>query len=87
MFCFTFNEVVSYAAHWALHLPSLYFIHKKHHEYTTTISLTATYANPFEYIFSNLLSTALCIPILVFLTDVHIVSILPWIYFRITETI
>lgn len=86
LFFFLFNEVVSFCAHWALHLPALYPIHKRHHEYNTTISITATYAHPIEYLFANVMSSGFSIPILSLLTQVHVVTAAPWIIFRILET-
>lgn len=39
-----------------LHHPRLYkYIHKRHHEWTSPIAITAVYCHPVEHIFSNLL--------------------------------
>lgn len=78
------NEVLSYTTHRLLHNPLLYKIHKLHHSHTTSISITATFAHPFEYIFSNLIPAVGVIPLLSMVMDVHVVTLMIWVYFRMT---
>jgi sterol desaturase/sphingolipid hydroxylase (fatty acid hydroxylase superfamily) len=49
-----------YFVHRALHIPSLYKYHKKHHEYIHPFALTGLYCSIFEMIFLNF--TSLYIP-------------------------
>ena len=50
-----------YWSHKLLHvtepLPLYQWFHKQHHEYTHTVSLTATYAHPVEYTVANHITT------------------------------
>lgn len=49
-------EIGFYYCHRLLHSPYLYrFIHKRHHEWTAPIAVTAAYCHPIEHIFSNVL--------------------------------
>lgn len=55
MFCGFINEILFYYSHRLLHWGKLYkWIHKKHHEWTAPIAITAVYCHPLEMIFSNL---------------------------------
>lgn len=50
------EEVGFYYSHRMLHHPLVYkYIHKKHHEWTSPIAITAIYCHPVEHIFSNIL--------------------------------
>ncbi len=54
--CILIEELVFYYSHRLLHNPRIYkYIHKKHHEWTAPIAITAIYCHPIEHIFSNLL--------------------------------
>ncbi|GFG34542.1 hypothetical protein Cfor_11895 [Coptotermes formosanus] len=49
-------EIGFYYAHRLLHNAYLYrFIHKRHHEWTAPIAVTAAYCHPVEHIFANVL--------------------------------
>ncbi|GFY75945.1 fatty acid hydroxylase domain-containing protein 2 [Trichonephila inaurata madagascariensis] len=50
------NEIVFYYTHRILHRPTLYkYIHKRHHEWTVPIAISAIYSHPIEHILSNVL--------------------------------
>jgi sterol desaturase/sphingolipid hydroxylase (fatty acid hydroxylase superfamily) len=85
--CFMIIEDTSfYWLHRALHTKLLYSrIHKKHHEYSTTIAIASLYSHPLEYIFSNMLPTGLAY--MVFGNRVHLATILIWFIIRVFETI
>jgi len=51
--CAFLNDAGFYFTHRWLHSPSLYKIHKQHHEYHATIGFAAEYAHPFEQLLSN----------------------------------
>lgn len=62
---FIINEVGFYYAHRILHMKYLYkIIHKKHHEWTAPIGLTALYSHPIEHIFSGLLPNVIGIQLM-----------------------
>lgn len=86
MFFMLVQDITFYWSHKTLHHPLLYWIHKKHHEHTTTITLASTYAHPIEYIFGNTLPTGLGYHILSKFSHVHYVTIVIWIIFRSMET-
>ncbi|PRD25609.1 UNVERIFIED_CONTAM: Fatty acid hydroxylase domain-containing protein 2 [Trichonephila clavipes] len=51
------NEIVFYYTHRILHRPTFYkYIHKRHHEWTVPIAISAIYSHPIEHIFSNVLT-------------------------------
>jgi len=50
------DDFVFYWTHRILHWDKIYgYIHKKHHEYVSSIGITAEYAHPLEFIFGNIL--------------------------------
>lgn len=54
--CILCEELLFYYSHRLLHHPRIYkFIHKRHHEWTSPIAITAIYCHPIEHVFSNLL--------------------------------
>jgi sterol desaturase/sphingolipid hydroxylase (fatty acid hydroxylase superfamily) len=75
-----------YWVHRLLHHPKLYpFIHKKHHEYYTSISVASEYAHPLEFFLGNLTPTGLG-PIILG-SRVHFFTLLAWYIIRVMETI
>ncbi|XP_072040674.1 fatty acid hydroxylase domain-containing protein 2-like [Amphiura filiformis] len=51
-----FEEIGFYYSHRLFHHPRLYkHIHKRHHEWTAPIGITAIYAHPIEYIVANII--------------------------------
>ncbi|RWS01406.1 hypothetical protein B4U79_12612 [Dinothrombium tinctorium] len=54
--CILVEEVTFYYSHRLLHNSRIYkYIHKRHHEWTAPIAITAVYCHPIEHVFSNLL--------------------------------
>ncbi|GFT45974.1 fatty acid hydroxylase domain-containing protein 2 [Nephila pilipes] len=54
------EEFIFYYGHRLLHHPRLYkYIHKRHHEWTAPIAITALYCHPIEHCLCNLLPTSL----------------------------
>jgi len=54
-FCGVVSDVGFYWTHRAIHHPALYWIHKKHHEFTGTISFAAEFADPLESLLEAIL--------------------------------
>jgi methylsterol monooxygenase/4-alpha-methyl-delta7-sterol-4alpha-methyl oxidase len=80
------EDFVFYWLHRTLHHPKLYpYIHKQHHEYSTTVSLAAEYAHPLEFIFVNLLAMVSGVKILD--TKVHIATYMMWGIFRLGDSV
>jgi len=60
---FIFNFIISliitdtlfYWAHRLFHIPQLYWLHKKHHEYTYPLGFGAMYADPIDFFIVNLI--------------------------------
>lgn len=60
LFSLLCEDFVQYFAHRLLHHPVLYAdIHKRHHEFTTTVSLASEYSHPVEYLLGAILPTAM----------------------------
>ncbi|KAL7028095.1 hypothetical protein ACKWTF_005719 [Chironomus riparius] len=58
--CIMVDEIGFYYTHRLVHQKHLYkWIHKKHHEWSAPISITAIYAHPLEHILSNVLPVGL----------------------------
>lgn len=54
------RETLFYYSHRLIHQPTLYkWIHKKHHEWTAPIAITAMYCHPIENIVANVLPVVL----------------------------
>lgn len=55
-FCMVCEDTCFYWGHRLLHHPKLYSkIHKKHHEFYSTVSFAAEYAHPLEFCLTNVL--------------------------------
>jgi sterol desaturase/sphingolipid hydroxylase (fatty acid hydroxylase superfamily) len=55
--CYYIDDFFFYWSHRLLHWNKIYpYIHKQHHEYISTIGITAEYAHPIEYVFGNVIS-------------------------------
>lgn len=56
LFMFVLEDFVFHLVHRAAHWRVIYpYIHKIHHEFKVTLSISAEYAHPLDYIFSNLI--------------------------------
>jgi sterol desaturase/sphingolipid hydroxylase (fatty acid hydroxylase superfamily) len=80
------EDFVFYWSHRILHLPFIYSaIHKQHHEYKDSISISSEYAHPLETILSNTLPTVAGYKMLGHRT--HMVTVTLWVALRIADTI
>lgn len=80
------EDIWSYVFHRTLHQPGFYSkIHKQHHEYQASISYSAEYAHPIEYIFINIFALGTG-PILLG-QNMHYSTFLTWIAYRIGDTV
>lgn len=52
---FLISDTMFYWSHRLFHHPKLYWMHKKHHEYTYPLGFGAMYAHPVDYIVVNLI--------------------------------
>jgi sterol desaturase/sphingolipid hydroxylase (fatty acid hydroxylase superfamily) len=85
-FCMITEDIWSYFAHRLMHTPYFYSrIHKKHHEYKSSISYSAEYAHPVEYMLVNIMATGSG-PLLLG-TNIHFITFLTWIIYRIGGTL
>ncbi|GFT99254.1 fatty acid hydroxylase domain-containing protein 2 [Nephila pilipes] len=76
LFAIIAEEILFYYLHRILHHRSLYkHFHKKHHEFTSPIAISAIYCHPVEHVLSNLL------PVLApwILINAHVLSIWTWV--------
>lgn len=74
-----------YWGHRFLHMDFIYpYIHKIHHKYVNTVSISSEFAHPIEFMFTNLLTTGLGMVLLGKRT--HLFTYLMWVVLRIAET-
>lgn len=79
------EDTTFYWAHRFLHLDFIYpYIHKIHHKYVNTVSISSEYAHPVEYIFGNVLTTNS--GALILGKRVHGLTYFMWMVLRIAET-
>ena len=83
---FVAQEVGFYLVHRTVHHPSLYWIHKKHHNYYSTITLAAQYCHPLEQMMANVVPTGIGYTLLSKVYPVHIYAVIIWLTFRMFET-
>nr|XP_018915402.1 PREDICTED: fatty acid hydroxylase domain-containing protein 2 [Bemisia tabaci] len=78
------EEISFYYSHRLLHHRLLYkLIHKKHHEWTAPIAITALYCHPVEHVLSNLLPPFLG----VFITGSHVATAYLWFTIAVISTL
>jgi len=82
------EDFLFYWSHRLLHHPKIYkHIHKKHHEFKSTIGIASEYAHPVESFISNLVPF-ISGPILVgLMSQTHAFTFWLWTLIRITETV
>ena len=85
LFCMICDDFCFYWLHRLVHLPVLYRFHKMHHEHADSISITAEYAHPFEFLLGGLLPPAIGPAILGH--RMHLVSVFAWYLVRVGEAI
>lgn len=80
------EDTIFYWIHRTLHHPKLYpLIHKKHHEFYTTVSISAEYAHPLEFAFGNTFPVFAASKLLG--SRMHLVTVATWLIIRIGETV
>ena len=84
-FFLLFEEITFYTFHRTLHHPKLYYLHKKHHEYKSTINLAYLYSGTVEHL-GNVMTTGLSYTLLSRVCPVHIFTVIIWLTYRIIET-
>ena len=80
------EDFIFYWSHRALHIKAIYpYIHKMHHNHSSTVGIAAEYAHPLEYVFGNMFPTTVGPFILGYKS--HFVTILAWYIFRYAENL
>jgi sterol desaturase/sphingolipid hydroxylase (fatty acid hydroxylase superfamily) len=80
------EDFLFYWHHRMLHHPKIYpYIHKIHHEYNITVSISAEYAHPLEFILGNVLPANIGPKILG--SQVHFITYNLWIIVRLLESV
>jgi len=64
MICLLIQETLFYYFHRSLHHKKLYWLHKKHHEFTSPASITAEYCGVTEHFLCNLIPVVVGLKIL-----------------------
>nr|CAD7398296.1 unnamed protein product [Timema poppensis] len=78
------EEIGFYYSHRLLHSRYLYrFIHKRHHEWTSPIAVTAVYCHPVEHVFSNMVPPLLGL----FIMGSHVATAWLWFSLAILSTL
>jgi len=86
IFCMICEDFAFHWIHKMLHLPIIYpYIHKIHHEYSTTIGIAHYYFHPIEYVFSGLFPAILGPALLG--TRMHLFTNLVWSGLRTAESL
>ena len=84
-FCFVVEDFLFHITHRLSHHRLVYgWMHKKHHEYKTTISIAAEYAHPLDYLFTQLIPSSVGTNILG--PRIHVFAVFVWYMVRVSET-
>lgn len=85
-FCMLCEDFTFYFTHRLMHWGPFYKrIHKIHHSYKTTVGIAAEYCHPVEFVFSNMLPSAIGPALLG--PKAHIVTVFAWYVIRFGETL
>jgi sterol desaturase/sphingolipid hydroxylase (fatty acid hydroxylase superfamily) len=85
VFSMLIEDFCFYWAHRFLHWDKIYpYIHKTHHRYVNSVSISSEYAHPFEFLFVNVLISSSGSAILG--SRMHMVTYIMWIFLRVAET-
>ena len=83
-FCMICEDTAFYFIHRIMHHSSIYkYVHKMHHEYSTTTSIAAEYSHPLEYAFGVILPSAVGPAILG--PQMHTFTVFAWVLLRTSE--
>ena len=86
IFCVIIEDFLFHMSHRLLHYKKIYpYIHKIHHQHRVTISISAIYAHPLEFVFGNLVPMVAGPMILH--DKMHIASIFTWYFLRTVSTL
>ena len=85
---FLFEDFYHYWAHRLLHHGAWYkHIHKVHHEFAAPFGIAAEYAHPLETLILGMGTIGGPILWVCLTADLHIITVLAWITFRLIQTI
>ena len=91
LICMCAEDVWSFTFHRINHYRLPYrYIHKKHHEYKTSIGMTAEYAHPCEYLITNVVGVtqaAAAVGPIILGPSMRMVTFLTWLCYRIGDTV
>ena len=78
------TDIIFWTTHRFLHIPGLYkLFHKKHHEFITPLGFTTLYANPVDFVFTNV--TTIYLPLI--LLKSHYFTYYFWTFIGIFNSI
>ncbi len=69
-----------------MHTKALFWIHRRHHEFEITVSYAGEYSHPIEHILNNI-AAGIGFRILSSFTEVHLLTILVWLTYRVISAI
>lgn len=85
IFCLICEDLMFHFLHRFLHWRPIYpYIHKLHHDYTTTVSIASEYANPLEYYITGFIPSTMAAILLK--KRMHFYTAMIWMFARSWET-